>query len=95
LNGLQASIGRTFVVLIATLAVGFFAGYLSRPLVRSEIALRLGARMAKASLPSPTNCHLAGDGSVWCPSLRPGEGEICVVPPKLPPGLQPRGPISS
>lgn len=91
----RVSIGRIFAVLVATLTVGYFAGYFSRPLVRSEIATHLRPRLAKASLPSPTDCHLGNDGSVWCPSLRPGEGYICVVPPRLPPGLQPHPPISS
>ncbi|HZO81539.1 MAG TPA: hypothetical protein VFB33_07560 [Candidatus Binataceae bacterium] len=80
------------------MAVGFFAGYVSRPLVRNRLAtMHPGSarQLAKANIPSPTDCRLGNDGSVWCPSLRPGEGYICVVPPKLPPGLQPRPPISS
>lgn len=81
-------------LLLAILAVGFFLGYMSRPLVNSEIAQRIDEHVAKADLPSPTKCHMADDGSVWCPSMRPGEGSICVVPPKVPFGLRPSPPMS-
>lgn len=91
---LRALIGRGSL-LLAVLIVGFVLGYVSRPMVSSHMAPHLKAGIAKASLPSPTKCFMADDGSIWCPSLRPGEGNICVVPPKVPFGLRPKPPMSS
>lgn len=74
-----------YLLPLVLLAVGWLAGYLSAPLLHFD---------SKRIPPAQTVCHSLGDGSVWCPSLRAGEGEIRVVPPRLAPGLD-RSPLSS
>jgi len=75
-----------YLLLFVLLALGWLAGYLSAPLLRSH---------SKYSPPAQTVCHSLDDGSVWCPSPRAGEGEIRVVPPRLFPGHGDGSPLPS
>lgn len=77
---------KRYLLPIILLAVGWVAGYLSAPLLRSY---------PKHNLPAQTVCHSLDDGSVWCPSPRAGEGDIRVVPPRLFPGRGDGSPLSS
>jgi len=65
-----------YLLPFALLAVGWLTGYLSAPLLHSR---------ANNTPPAQTVCHSLGDGSVWCPSPRAGEGDIRVVPPRFSP----------
>lgn len=67
-------------------ALGWFAGVGSATLMHSR---------QKAKFPPPTVCHFDADGSVWCPSLRAGQGEIMVAPPQRGFGADRDNPLSS